>query len=127
MVVLGSAENPVNLSDAPTKTLTAGACPKGMSAEDKAKILCHYSDALDEMTQCIADLEDGYFMVLREVICKTEKALWDISHIDSHYVSHVVTVMASWQEAVQAPTSHMETIDTSIYFVCHEDVRRVTR
>ena len=41
------------------------------------------------------DLEDGFFKALREVIIKTERALWDISRIDTHYVSQVVMVMAS--------------------------------
>ena len=65
--------------------------------------------------------------MLQEVIHETEKALRDISHIDSHYVSRVVTVMASWQEVVQAATSHMETNDTAIYFACHEDACRATK
>ena len=95
--------------------------------KDEAKILGHYSDALDEMAQCIADLEDGYFLALREVIRETEKALRDISHIDSHYVSRVVTVMASWQEVVQAVTSYMETNNTAIYFACCEDVHQATK
>ena len=66
-------------------------------------------------------------MVLREVICETKRALCDISHIDSHYISHVVTVMASCQEAVLAATSHIQTTDTAIYFVCYEDARRATK
>ena len=66
-----------------------------MGAEDESKILGHFSNALDEMAQSIVDLEDGYFLALWEVIYKTEKALCDISHIDLHYVSWVVTVMAS--------------------------------
>ena len=125
--VLSSAENPVNLSDAPTDASTPGAHPEGTGTEDEAKILGHYSDTLDEMAQYIVDLEDGYFMVLQEVICKTERALRDISHIDSHYVSRVVTIMASWQEVVQATASHMETTDTAIFFACHEDMQRVTK
>ena len=79
------------------------------------------------MAQSITDLEDGYFTVLLEVIHETKKALCNISHIDSLYVSHVVTIMASWQEAVQAATSHMETTNTALYFACHEDVRRVNK
>ena len=78
--------SPVNLSDVPTNASTPGGHPKDMGIEDKAKILSHFSDALDEMAQCISDLEDGYFLALQEVIQKTEKALHDISHIDSHYV-----------------------------------------
>ena len=79
------------------------------------------------MAQSITDLEDGYFLALWEVICETEKALCDISHIDSHYVSHVVTIMASWQEVVQATASHMETNDTAIYFMHCEDTRQATK
>ena len=98
-----------------------------MGIEDKAKILGHFSDTLDEMAQSITDIEDGYFMALWEVICETEKALPDILHIDSHYVSHVVTIMASWQEAVQATASHIKTNDMAIYFACCEDVQRATK
>ena len=127
MPVVGSADNPINLSDIPTDASTLGGRPGDLCIEDKAKVLSHYSDNLDEMAQCIADLEDGYFLALREVICETEKALHDISHIDSHYVSCVVSIMASWQEAVQAATSHMKTNDTAIYFTCHEDARRATK
>ena len=112
--------SPINLSDIPTDASTLGGCPEDVGIEDEAKILDHFSDTLDEMAQCITDLEDRYFLALREVIPRTEKALHDISHIDSHYVSLVVTVMASWQEAVQATTSHMETTDTAIYFA-HRD------
>ena len=36
-------------------------------------------------------------------------------------------IMASWQEAVQAAASHMETTDTVIYFAHHKDARRVTK
>ena len=82
-----------------------------MDTGNESKILCHFSDSLDEMTQCIMELEDGYFIALQEVIRETKKALWDISRIDSHYISRVITVMASWQEAVQATTSTMETSD----------------
>ena len=111
--------SPVNLSDVPTNASTQGGCPKDVGIKDKAKILGHFSDALDEMAQCISDLEDGYFLAFREVIHETKKALHDISHIDSYYVSRAVTVMASWQEAVQAAASHMETTDTAIYFMSH--------
>ena len=61
------------------------------------------------------------------MIHETEKALHDILSISSHYVSHMVTVMASWQEAVQATASHMETNDTAIYFAHQEDMWRVTK
>ena len=83
--------------------------------EEKATVLSHFSDALSEMAASIMDLENGYFKALHEVIIKTEKALHDVSRIDAHYVSRVVTVMTSWQEAVQAATSHMEGIDTTTY------------
>ena len=73
------------------------------------------------------DLEDGYFKALREVIIETERALWDVSRIDAHYVSQVVTVMASWQEAVQTAATHMENADLTIYLARREDARRATR
>ena len=87
-----SHENNVHLSDA-TETLTSGSCPKkDAETEDEAVVLGHFSDALCEMATSIVDLEDGYFQALHEVIIETEKALRDVSHIDAHYVSHVVTV-----------------------------------
>ena len=55
-----------------------------------------------------------------------QKALCDVSRIDAHYVSRMVTVMTSWQEAVQAAASHMEGVDTTTYLACREDVRRAT-
>ena len=64
---------------------------------------------------------------LHEVIIETEKALCDVSHIDAHYISHVVTVMTAWQEVVQAAASHMENADTAIYLAQWEDARRVTK
>ena len=79
------------------------------------------------MAASIVDLEDGYFKALHEVIVETERALRDVSRIDAHYVSQVVMVMSTWQEAVQTAASHMEGIDTTIYLVRHEDVRRVTQ
>ena len=48
----------------------------------------------------------------------------------AHYVSQVVTVMTAWQEAVQASTSHMdtmETMDTAMYLAHCEDVRMGTK
>ena len=51
MSVLGSADNPVNLSDAPTDALNAGAHPKDVGIEDNSKILGHFSDALDEIVK----------------------------------------------------------------------------
>ena len=50
-----------------------------------------------------------------------------MSHIDAHYVSQVVTVMAFWQEVVQTAASHMEGVDTTIYLVHCEDARKATR
>ena len=95
-----------------------GTHPEGTDSIDESKILGHFSDALNEMAKSILDLEDGYFQALHEVIVETEKALRDISCIDGHYVSHVVMVMASWQEAVQAAVSHMENADLTIYLAC---------
>ena len=83
--------------------------------ENKAMVLSHFSDALSEMAASITDLENGYFKALHEVIIKTEKALCDVSRIDAHYVSCMVMVMTSWQEAVQAAASHMEGVDTTTY------------
>ena len=73
------------------------------------------------MAASIVDLEDGYFKALHEVIVETEWALQDMSQIDAHYVSQVVTVMSAWQEAVQTAVSHMEGIDTTIYLAHRED------
>ena len=125
--LLCTADNPVNLSDAPTEASNTGARPQGVDPGDESKILSHFSDTLDEMAQSIAGLEEGYFMALREVIHETEKALWDVSHIDSTYISCIITVMAGWQEAVQAATSHMESADTTIYLAHHEDAWRATK
>ena len=79
------------------------------------------------MAASIVDLENGYFKALHEVIIETEKALCDMSHIDAHYVSHIVMVMTSWQEAVQAAASHMEGVDTTTYLAHREDAQRVTQ
>ena len=79
------------------------------------------------MAASIVGLEDGYFRALHEVIVETERALRDVSRIDTHYISQVVTVMSSWQEAVQTAASHMEGVDTTIYLARHEDVQKVTR
>ena len=98
--------------------------------EDEAKILDHFSDALCEIATRIVDLEDSYFRALDEVITKMEKALHDISLINTHYVSQVVTIMSTWQEAVQTAASHMETMDTmdtTLYLAHHEDTRKVTK
>ena len=78
------------------------------------------------MVASIVGLEDGYFKALHEVIIETEKALCDMSRIDTHYVSCIVMVMTSWQEAVQAATSHMEGVDTTTYLARQEDAWRAT-
>ena len=90
-------------------------------------MLGHFSDALSGMAESLMDLEDGYFKALWEVIIETERALWDVSRIDAHYVSQVVTVMASWQEAVQTAATHMENADLTIYLTRREDARTATR
>ena len=121
-----SCDNPVHLSDA-TDALASGSRPmKDTETEDEATVLSHFSDALSEMAASITDLENGYFKALHEVIIETEKALHDVSHINAHYISHVVMVMTSWQEAVQAAASHMEGIDTTTYLAHQEDVQRGT-
>ena len=79
------------------------------------------------MAASIVDLEDRYFKALHEVIMETERALRDVSRIDAHYVSQVVMVMSSWQEAVQATASHMEGVDTIIYLVHLRDARKATQ
>ena len=61
---LGTADNPVNLSDAPTEASTMGTHPQGVDFGDESKILGHFSDALNEMAQSIVDLEHGYFSAL---------------------------------------------------------------
>ena len=62
-----------------------------------------------------------------EVIIEMERALRDVSHIDAHYISQVVTVMASWQEAVQTAATHMENTNLTICLTRREDVWRATR
>ena len=122
-----SRDNPVHLSDA-TDASASGLRPgKDDDFDDEAKLLGHFSNALCEMATSIVDLEDRYFRALHEVIVETKQALRDMSRIDAHYVSQVVTVMSSWQEAVQTASSHMEGIDTTIYLTCHEDARKATR
>ena len=120
----GTGENPVNLSDAPTEASQTATCPEGVEPINEAAMLGHFSEALSEMAESLMDLEDGYFKALWEVIIKMER---DVSHIDAHYVSQVITVMASWQEAVQATATHMENANLTIYLACREDVQRVTR
>ena len=122
-----SRDNPVHLSEA-TDTSASGSHPqKDDNFDNEAKLLGHFSDALREMATSIVDLEDGYFKALHEVIMETERALWDVSRINTHYVSQVVTVMSSWQEAVQTAASHMEGVDTTIYLAGREDARKVTQ
>ena len=114
----GTRENPVNLSDAPTEASHTATRPEGMEPIDEVAMLSHFSDAFSEMAESLMDLEDGYFKALREVIIKTKRALRDLSRIDAHYVSQVVTVMASWQEVGQAAATHMENADLTIYLAC---------
>ena len=121
-----SRDNPVHLSDTTDVSASGSRPTKDTEMEDKAAVLSHFSDALSEMAASIMDLENGYFKALHEVIIETEKALRDVSRIDTHYVSHVVTVMTSWQEAVQAAASHMEGIDTTTYLARQEDMQRAT-
>ena len=110
-----SHDNPIHLSDA-TDASTLGSRPmKDAEPDDDAAVLGHYRDTLQEMAASIVGLEEGYFQALRKVIIETEKALCDVSRIDAHYVSHVVMVMTTWQEAVQAAASHMEGVDTTTY------------
>ena len=96
-----------------------------MEPIDEVAMLSHFTDTLSEMAESLMDLEDGYFEALQEVIIEMERALRDVSCIDAHYVSQVVTVMASWQEAVQTAATHMENADLTIYLACREDVWRV--
>ena len=111
-----------------TDVSTSGSCPrKDDDFDDEAKLLGHFSDTLQEMATSIVDLEDGYFKALHEVIVETERALWDVSRIDTHYVSQVITIMSSWQEAVQTAASRMEGIDTTIYLTHRKDAQKATR
>ena len=122
-----SRDNPVHLSDATDASASGSRPRKDNNFDDEAKLLGHFSDTLREMAASIVDLEDGYFRALHEVIVETERALRDVSRIDAHYVSQVITVMASWQEAVQTAASHMEGVDTTIYLARCEDARKETR
>ena len=79
------------------------------------------------MATSIVDLEDGYFRALHKVIVETERALRDVSCINTHYVSQVVTVMSSWQEVVQTAASHMEGVDTTINLAHCEVAQKATR
>ena len=122
-----SHDNPVHLSNAIDASASGSRPQKDDDFDDKTKLLGHFSNALREMAASIVDLEDGYFKALHEVIVATERALQDMSRIGAHYVSQVITVMSSWQEAVQTAASHMEGVDTTIYLTRHEDVQRVTQ
>ena len=124
---LGTRENPVNLSDTPTEASHTAMCPEGTEPIDEAEMLSHFSNVLSEMAKSLMDLEDGYFKALWEVIIETERALQDVSCIDAHYVSQVVTVMSSWQEAIHATATHMENADLTIYLTRQEDTQRVMR
>ena len=119
-------DNPIHLSDTTDASASGSHPTKDTEMEEEATVLSHFSDALSEMAASIMDLENGYFRALHEIIIETEKALHDVSRIDAHYVSRMVMVMTSWQEAVQAAASHMEGIDTTTYLVHREDARRVT-
>ena len=121
-----SRDNPVHLSDTTDASVSGSHPMKDVEPDDDAAVLTHFSDALQEMAASIVGLENGYFQALYKVIIETEKALQDVSHIDVHYVSRVVTVMTSWQKVVQAAASHMEGIDTTTYLALREDARRAT-
>ena len=122
-----SWENPVHLSDATDASVLGSRPMKDAEMEDEAIILGHFSNALSEMAASIVGLENGYFKALHEVIIKMEEALRDMSCIDAHYISHVVTVMTAWQEAVQTTMSHMEGVETTTYLAHREDVRRAMK
>ena len=123
----GTRENPVNLSDTPTKASHTATHPEGVEPIDEAAMLGHFNNALSEMVKSLMDLKNGYFKALWEVIIEMERALWDVSGIDAHYVSQVVTAMASWQEAVQTSGTNIENADLTIYLTCREDMQRVMR
>ena len=122
-----SRDNPVHLSDATDASASGSRPRKDDDFDDETKLLGHFSDALREMVASIVDLEDGYFKALHKVIMETERALRDVSRINAHYVSQVVTVMSSWQEAVQTAASHMEGVDTTIYLARREDAQKATQ
>ena len=42
----GTRENPVNLSDAPTKASQTATCPEGVEPIDEVAMVSHFSDAL---------------------------------------------------------------------------------
>ena len=90
-----SRDNPVHLSDATDASALGSRPRKDNDFDNETKLLGHFSNALREMAASIVDLEDGYFKALHKVIVETERALWDVSQIDAHYVSQVITVMSS--------------------------------
>ena len=116
----------MHLSDANDTSTSGGHPAKDADAEDDAAILGHFSDALREMANSIMGLEEGYFKALCEVIEETERALQDVSRIDAHYISRVVTVMSSWQKAIQTAASHMEGVDLTTYLAHLEHTQRAT-
>ena len=91
-----SRDNPVHLSDTTDASASGSHPTKDNDFDDEAKVLGHFSDTLREMAASIMDLEDRYFKSLHEVIMETERALRDVSLINAHYVSQVVTIMSSW-------------------------------
>ena len=90
-----SRDNPVHLSNATDASASGSRPRKDNDFDDEAKLLGHFSNALQEMVASMVDLEDGYFKALHEVIVETKRALRDVSRIDTHYVSQVVMVMSS--------------------------------
>ena len=56
---LGTCDNPVNLSDVPTKVSHTGTRPESVDSIDESKILGHFSDAFSEMAESLMDMEDS--------------------------------------------------------------------
>ena len=56
---LGTCDNPVNLSDAPTEALHTATPPESVEPIDEVAMLGHFSDALSEMATSLLDLEDA--------------------------------------------------------------------
>ena len=79
------------------------------------------------MAASIVDLKTDTSKPFTKSSWRPSGALWDVSRIDTHYVSQVITVMSSWQEVVQTAASHMEGVDTTIYLVRREDARKATQ
>ena len=61
---LGTWDNPVNLSDVPTKVSHAATGPESTEPIDEVAMLGHFSDALSKMAVSLLDLEDSYFKAL---------------------------------------------------------------